>query len=126
MLPSLLVSSNFRTRSYKPLITGVTRRQVLRIRLDDLLESSLIRGMHRAFYDGTMFRAESNRGVDHGVYPGHLFEKDRRLVDGLPHEDRARGRRPGDGAMEAQSIRGTRTTFRSRRPVEGDLVRQAP
>ncbi|HZC84182.1 MAG TPA: IS3 family transposase [Rubrobacter sp.] len=28
--------------------------------------------------------------------------------------------------MEAQTIRGTRTSFRSRRPVEGDLVRQAP
>src|SRR5918912_401497 len=28
--------------------------------------------------------------------------------------------------MEAQTIRGTRTSFRSRCPVEGDLVRQAP
>ena len=35
----------------------------------DLLGSSLIWGMHRAFYDSIMFRAERNRGVDHGVYP---------------------------------------------------------
>ena len=26
-------------------------------------------GRHRAFYDGIVFRAERNRGVDHGVYP---------------------------------------------------------
>jgi sulfopropanediol 3-dehydrogenase len=26
-------------------------------------------GRHRAFYDGIVFRAEKNRGVDHGVYP---------------------------------------------------------
>jgi hypothetical protein len=29
-----------------------------------------------------------------GLHPGHTFEKDRRLVDGLPHEDGARGRCP--------------------------------
>jgi transposase InsO family protein len=28
--------------------------------------------------------------------------------------------------MEAQTIRGTPTSFRSRRPVEGDLIWQAP
>jgi transposase InsO family protein len=61
-----------------------------------------------------------------GFHLGHPLQKDRRLVDGLAHEDRARGRRPGDGAMEAQTIRGTRTSFRSRRQVQGDLVRQVP
>ena len=61
-----------------------------------------------------------------GFHPGHPLPQDRRLVGGLLHEDGARGRRLGDGAMEAQTIRGTRTSFRLRRQVQGDLVRQAP
>jgi hypothetical protein len=60
------------------------------------------------------------------LHPGHPLPQDRRVVDGLPHEDGASGRRLGDGAVEAQTIRGTRASFRSRRPVHGDLVRQAP
>ena len=39
------------------------------------------------------------------------------MVDGLSHEDGARSRCPGDGGVEAQAIRGTRPSFRPRRPV---------
>ena len=57
---------------------------------------------------------------------GCPLAQDRRMVDGLSHEDGTRGRCPPDGSMEAQAIRRTRASFRPGRPVHGHLVRQAP
>jgi hypothetical protein len=61
-----------------------------------------------------------------GLHLGRPLAQDRRVVDGLSHEVGTRGRRPPDGSMEAQAIRRTRASFRSRRPVHRHLVRQAP
>ena len=43
---------------------------------------------------GHHLRTDAGRLSVSGLHPGHPFEKDRRVGDGEPHEDGARGRRP--------------------------------
>src|SRR5918994_7383118 len=48
-------------RTYGRALPECLEGRFCQLRLDDLLESSLIGELHRTFYDGTMFRAERNR-----------------------------------------------------------------
>jgi len=65
---------------------------------------------------GHHLRTDAGRVPVSVLHPGHPFEKDRRVGDGEPHEHGARGRRAGDGGLEAQAIGRTRSSFRPRRP----------